>query len=219
MGAHARAQLLCVLGENLARRRADFARWIGEAEADAAIARCFFYAGFADKVEGATVPARPGHLTMVLPEPRGVIGLVCPAEAPLLGLLSLVLPAVAMGNAVVAVASQDRPRAALELAQVLDASDLPAGVVNILTGPRDELATTLAAHDDVAALWLGAGGPLRAVCERAAAGNLKPVWLPGARDWHGPEGQGRAFLRRATRSKTIWLPYGAVPAGTAAPRY
>lgn len=218
-GAHARAQVLRVLGETLARHRADFARWASEAEADAAIARCFFYAGFADKVDSATAPARPGHLTLVLPEPWGVIGLVCPAEAPLLGFLSLVLPAIAMGNAVVAVASQERPRAALELAQVLEASDLPAGVVNILTGPRDELATTLAAHDGVAALWLGAGGPLRAACERAAAGNFKPVWLPGARDWQGPEGQGRAFLRRATRSKTVWLPYGALPSGTAAARY
>lgn len=123
-----------------------------------------------------------------------------------------------MGNSVVAVPSQQRPLAALTLCQVLDTSDLPGGVLNLVTGPTEALATALASHDDVQAIWHGAGAGLAEV-ETAAAQTLKPVWAPVRSDWTGADAQGRAFLDQAVRSKTIWLPYGALPAGTGSASY
>ncbi|MCJ1902242.1 MULTISPECIES: aldehyde dehydrogenase family protein [Paracoccus] len=219
LGGHGRAQVLYFLAENLAQRRAEFAGYASPAEVDAAIRRCFFYAGFADKYDGATVSAKPGHLCHVQPEPHGVMGLVAPTAAPLAGFMALVLPAIAMGNAVVAIPSQDRPMAALTLAQVLACSDVPGGVVNIVTGPRDELARALAGHDGVSAIWhIGQGEGLAEV-QRAAAETLIPVWTPAPRDWSDPQAQGREFLRAASRTKTVWLPYGALPAGTGSAAY
>ena len=129
---------------------------------------------------------------------------------PLLGFVSLVLPAIAMGNRVVAVPSQSHPLAATDLYQVIETSDVPGGVVNIVTGERDPLAKTLAEHDDVDAMWYfgtAAGGRM---VEEASAGNLKQTWVEdgAARDWAGPEGQGQTFLTRATQVKNIWVPYG-----------
>jgi len=219
LGGHGRAQVLYFLAENLAQRRAEFAGYASPAEVDAAIRRCFFYAGFADKYDGATVSAKPGHLCHVQPEPHGVMGQVAPTAAPLAGFMALVLPAIAMGNAVVAIPSQDRPMAALTLAQVLACSDVPGGVVNIVSGPRDALAGMLAAHDGVSAIWHAGQGEGLAELQRAAAETLIPVWTPASRDWNGPQAQGREFLRAASRSKTIWLPYGALPAGTGSAAY
>ena len=143
-----------------------------------------------------------------MPEPYGVMGIACPTDAPLLGFLSLVLPAIAMGNRVVAIPSQNLPLAATDLYQVFETSDLPGGVVNIVTGVRDELAKTLAGHDDVAAMWY-CGAPEGAkMVEAESAGNLKVTWTLPNRDWFGPDGQGRGFLTRATQIKNIWVPYG-----------
>ena len=142
-----------------------------------------------------------------MPEPFGVMGIVCPDAAPLLGFASLVLPAIAMGNRVVAAPSASMPFAATDLYQVFDTSDLPAGVVNIVTGAKDELAKVLAQHDDVAALWYCGEAPGRAMVETESAGNLKATWTLENRDWKGA--QGREFLTRATQVKTIWVPYGA----------
>ncbi|WP_199258625.1 aldehyde dehydrogenase family protein [Paracoccus binzhouensis] len=224
LGGHGRAQVLYFLAENLAQRRGEFAGFASPAEVDATIRRCFFYAGFADKYDGATVSAKPGHLCHVQPEPHGVMGLVAPTAAPLAGFMALVLPAIAMGNAVVAIPSQDRPMAALTLAQVLACSDVPGGVVNIVTGPRDALAAALAAHDGVSAIWhAGGNGPGQgeglAEVQRAAAETLIPVWTPEPRDWTDAQAQGREFLRAASRSKSIWLPYGALPAGAGSAAY
>ena len=219
LGGHGRAQVLYFLAENLAQRRAEFAGFASPAEVDAAIRRCFYYAGFADKYDGATVAAKPGHLCHVQPEPHGVMGLVAPVAAPLAGLLSLLLPAIAMGNAVVAVPSQDRPMAALTLAQVLACSDVPGGVVNIVTGPRDDLALALASHDGVSAIWYSGQGEGLAATQRAAAATLIPVWTPPPRDWADAAAQGREFLRAASRTKTVWLPYAALPAGTGSAVY
>ena len=219
LGGHGRAQVLYFLAENLALRRSEFAGFATLEETEAAIRRCFFYAGFADKFDGATVSARPGHLCHVQHDPHGVMGVIAPNAAPLAGFLSLVLPAIAMGNAVVAVPSQDRPMAALTLAQVLACSDVPGGVVNIVTGPREDLSRTLAGHDGVGAIWHVGQGEGLAATERAAAQTLIPVWAPEPRDWAAPEAQGREFLRRATRSRTIWLPHGALPAGTGSAAY
>jgi len=148
---------------------------------------------------------------MTVNEPFGTIGVVAPDEAPLLALLSLILPAITMGNRVVAVASQSHPLIAARLYQVFETSDIPAGVVNLLTGERDVLAKTLAEHDDVAAVWYCGSEDGSLMVEMASAGNLKPIWsdLGRLRDWRDPRyGQGSDYLRRASQVKTIWLPYG-----------
>ena len=206
VSAHSRAQVLYFLAENLAPRRAEFAQILAGSgasggEVEASIEAAFFYAGLADKYEGAVTAPKPQHLAVSLPMPQGVIGMVAPQTTPLLGLMALILPAIAMGNRVVAVVSEERPLIVQRLIQLLECSDLPAGVVNLLCGPREALAQTLAAHDDVDAVWY-CGAGLKAV-EEAACGNLKPVWQPD------PLTQGRHFLAQATRLKTVWLPYSA----------
>ncbi|WP_417597620.1 aldehyde dehydrogenase family protein [Pararhodobacter oceanensis] len=207
---HNRAQVLYFLAENMSARAAEFAKQVGEAETQAAIARAFYWAAWADKFDGRVHSTQSAHVTLAMKEPFGVMGVICPEEAPLLGFVSTILPAIAMGNRVIAVPSQANPLPALDLYQVLDTSDMPGGVVNIVTGPRAELAETLAKHDGVAALWAFADP---AICEAAkaqSAGNLKPVWAESQqRDWQGAEGQSQDFLHHAVQIKTIWVPYGA----------
>ncbi len=212
---HNRAQVLYYLAENLSAREAEFAARLRDAgvaraaeEVAVSIRRAFWYAAQADKFDGAVHSTKSAHVTLAMNEPFGVMGIACPTDAPLLGFLSLVLPAIAMGNAVVAIPSQTMPLAATDLYQVFDTSDLPGGVVNIVTGPRDDLARTLADHDDVAALWYCGSAEGAAMVEEASAGNLKVTWCPPNRDWTGPQGQGRGFLARATQVKNIWVPYG-----------
>jgi aldehyde dehydrogenase (NAD+) len=210
LSGHARAQVLYFLAENLAAREADFAALVSAKEVAAAIDRALYWAAWADKLDGRAQDTMAGHLTLALNEPFGVIGIVCPDEAPLLGFVSTVLPAIAFGNPVVAVPSQSAPIAALEMVQVLETSDVPAGVVNIVTGAQAELAPVLAAHDGVAALWVFADADTCAAAERASIGNLKPVWAEAlARDWGGAEGRAAAFRDHAVQVKTVWLPYGA----------
>ncbi len=216
---HNRAQVLYYLGENLSARAAEFAERLAsfgsegkdaQTEVETAIRRCFWYAAQADKFDGAVHQTKSAHVTLAMPEPLGVMGVVCPTVRPLLGFVSLVLPAIAMGNSVVAVPSQAHPLAATDFYQVLETSDVPGGVVNIVTGPRDDLAKTLAQHDGVAGMWYVGGGEGAAMVERESAGNLKQTWVEadGARDWTGREGYGRGFLHRATQVKNIWVPYG-----------
>lgn len=212
---HNRAQVLYYLAENLSARAAEFTERLksagtpkAEAEVEAAIRRAFWYAAQADKFDGAVHSTKSAHVTLAMNEPYGVMGIACPTDAPLLGFLSLVLPAIAMGNRVVAIPSQNMPLAATDLYQVFDTSDLPAGVVNIVTGARDELAKTLAGHDDVAALWFCGSADGDRMVESESAGNLKVTWCLPNRDWQGADGQGRAFLTRATQVKNIWVPYG-----------
>ena len=216
--AHLRAQVLYYFGENLAVRRDEFAARLrqvtgteGAAEVDAAIRRCFTYAAWADKYDGAVHHTPLRNVTLAMPEPLGVIGIVAPDEAPLLGFLSLVLPAIAMGNAVVAVPSELAPLLATDLYQVMETSDLPGGVVNIVTGLRRELLTPLAGHDDVDAIWVHATHEEAAEAERLSCGNLKRTWTEWTmREWAEPEaGEGPEFLRHATQVKNIWVPYGA----------
>jgi aldehyde dehydrogenase (NAD+) len=143
-------------------------------------------------------------------EPWGIMGIVCPDEAPLLGFVSLVVPAIAMGNRVVVVPSAVHPLAATDFYQVLETSDVPAGVVNIVTGESDPLARTLAEHEGVDALWHCGTPAGAAMVEAASASNLKATWTDGGRtrDWSAAGAQGRAFLRRATQVKNVWAPYG-----------
>ena len=214
---HARAQILYYIAENLSARAPECAARLqamtgakGEAEVDAAIARLFTYAAWADKFDGAvkSVPIR--GVALAMNEPCGVIGALAPDEAPLLGLISTLAPAIAMGNTCVLVPSAPYPLAATDFYQVLDTSDVPAGVVNIVTGDPADLAKTLAGHLDVDAVWSFSSADLSALVEREGAGNLKRTWVNNgrARDWFGAEGEGRDFLRQATEVKTVWVPYG-----------
>jgi aldehyde dehydrogenase (NAD+) len=217
--AQARAQVLYFIAENLTARHDDFSRLLAEfsgtaaeaaAEVDAAIERLFHYAAWADKWDGAVHATPFRNVTMALHEAIGVIGIVCPDANPLLGYVSSVVPAVAMGNTVVTIPSERFPLAACELYQVLDTSDVPGGVVNIVTGPRAELGPVMAAHDDVDGLWYFAADGGGADVERLAAGNMKRTWV-GDGDREGMElerGEDREFLRHATQVKNIWIPYG-----------
>ena len=208
---HNRAQVLYYIAENLAARASEFEARLKStshdaSEVQATIARAFHYAAWADKFDGAIKSTKTRNVTVAMNEPWGVIGIVCPDAAPLLGFASLVLPAIAMGNRVVAVPAASMPLAATDLYQVFDTSDLPGGVVNIVTGPKDELAKTLAQHDDVAALWYVGEAKGRTMVESESTGNLKATWTMANRDWSGA--QGRSFLEQATQIKTIWVPYG-----------
>jgi aldehyde dehydrogenase (NAD+) len=216
--AHNRAQVLYYIGENLAGRAEEFAAGIdrltggkgGKAEVAACVDRFFTYAAWADKFDGRVAQAPIRGLAVALREPCGVIGALCPDESPLLGLVSLVAPAIALGNRVVAVASEPFPLAATDFTSVLETSDVPGGVVNILTGPHVDLAPVLASHLDVDAVWSFSPRVDAAEVERGSAGNLKRTWVEtAARDWQGAAGEGRAFLEAATEVKTVWVPYGA----------
>jgi aldehyde dehydrogenase (NAD+) len=151
------------------------------------------------------------NVTVAMREPWGIVGVVCPAEQPLLGLISLVAPLIAMGNRVVAVPSWRFPLLATDLYQVLDTSDLPPGVINFVTGHPDELATVLAQHDDVAALWYVGSARTSALVERESIGNLKATWVNHGRrrNWFDDhQAQGWEYLRHAVQIKNIWIPYG-----------
>ena len=149
------------------------------------------------------------EVALAMNEPVGVIGAILPDEAPLLGLISVMAPAIAMGNTCILVPGQ-HPLAATDFYQVLDTSDVPPGVVNIVTGPAPDLAKSLAGHMDVDAVWSFSSQNLSALIEREAAANLKRTWVNHgkARNWLGPEGEGRTFLAQSTEVKTVWVPYG-----------
>ena len=219
--AHNRAQILYYIAENLAARHDGFARRIaamtgaGEDEArrevDLSIERLFTYAAWADKYAGRVQAVPLRNFTFAVHEPIGTVGIVCPDEWPLLAFISTVAPAVAMGNAVVAVPSERWPLAATDLYQVFDTSDLPGGVINIVTGARDLLAGVLAAHDDVDCLWHFGSREGSAAVERASIGNLKRTWVSNGhpRAWADPEqGEGEEFLREGLQVKNIWVPFG-----------
>jgi aldehyde dehydrogenase (NAD+) len=218
--AYNRAQVLYFFAENLAVRTDEFAARLvqltgvsgkqAKAEVDTSIERLFAAAGMADKVEGTvhTPPARA--VTLALNEPVGVLGIVAPDDQPLLGLIAMLAPALAMGNTVVAVPSARWPLIATDLYQVMETSDIPAGAVNIVTGKTAELAGVLAKHGDVDGLWVVADAQTCAAAERESADNLKRVWTSNghAIDWTGPEGALDRFLRRAIEIKNVWVPYG-----------
>jgi aldehyde dehydrogenase (NAD+) len=218
--AHNRAQVLYYLAENLAARRDEFCRRIAsltgdeaaaEREVPLAIERIYAYAAWADKYDGLVHHTPFRNVTLAMPEPIGVMAVVCPEAPPLLGFLSTVLPAIAMGNTVVAVPSARAPLPATDLYQVIDTSDLPPGVVNIVTGEREELAPVLAAHDDVDGMWYFGTAEGGAEVERLSSGNMKRTWVDHgrARDWTDAlQGEGEEFLEQATQVKNIWVPYG-----------
>jgi aldehyde dehydrogenase (NAD+) len=151
------------------------------------------------------------NVTIAMNEPIGIVGIACPDECPLLGFVSLVAPAIAMGNRVVALPSQRWPLAVTDFYQVLDTSDVPNGVVNIVTGIRDDLVKLLADHDEVDAVWYVGPAAGSKIVEAASIGNMKRTWVNYGRqrDWLDPRvGEGREFLRQAVQVKNIWVPYG-----------
>lgn len=213
-----RGQILYRVAEMLEGRRAQFVAELRDTglgknaateEVDEAIDRWVWYAGWADKlaaVLGSANPVAGPFFNLSTPEPTGVVGVIAP-DSPLLGLVSVIAPAIISGNTCVVVASEPAPLPAITLAEVLATSDLPGGVVNLLTGHRAELAPWLASHLDVNALDLaGAAADLTVECERAAAENLKRVLRPAESDWTADPGLTRmkAFLE----TKTVWHPIG-----------
>ncbi len=217
--AHNRAQVLYYCAENLSQRRDEvvhrLASTVGAkqaaAELDLSIERIFSYAAWADKFDGAVHNPPFRNIAIAMNEPLGTMGIICPTEVPLLGFLSLVLPALAMGNTVIAVPSESYPLIAGDLYQLFDTSDVPAGAVNIVTGYSSQLLKVLAEHDDVDAVW-SFGDEASAVAAKAMSiGNLKQVWTNEGRaiDWFNPKlAEGRWFLEHATQVKNIWVPYG-----------
>ena len=206
MTAYNRGQVVYRIAEMLEARRAEFAELCaGPDEVDRSIDRIVWYAGWSDKlaqVLGASNPVAGPYFNFTVPEPTGVVGILAPEEPPLLGLVSRLAPAIVGGNAVVVVASESQPLAAIELAEALATSDLPGGVVNLLTGQRSELAPWLAGHMDVNALDLAGADGDAAELERLAAGNVKRV-VRGAAD-----AQSLWAIADFLELKTVWHPIG-----------
>jgi aldehyde dehydrogenase (NAD+) len=220
--AHLRAQILFYLGENLDYRKAEFADRLraqtglsaaaARKEVELSVERLFAFAGWADKFDGAVhnPPARMMAVAMV--EPIGTMGILAPNESPLLGAVSLLAPAIAMGNTVVLVPSEPAPLSMTDFYQVLETSDVPSGVVNIVTGPQRDLAKTLAEHEGIDAIWCAGDKDLSTMVETASAGNVKQTWttLGKAYDWTDRAAmEGTYFMNKATQIKNVWVPYGA----------
>ena len=216
-----RSQILYFIAENLDARNAEFVKRIVEmtgrtqksaqAEVDAAVERLFTYAAWADKYGGSVQETTLRGITVAVNEPVGVIGIACPDEMPLLGFVSLMAPAIARGNSVVMIPSQKHPLSATDFYQVLDTSDVPGGVVNIVTGDRDHLVKTLVQHEDVDSVWYFGSAEGSYHVENESAANMKRTWtgygLP--RNWMDREqGEGHEFLHESTQVKNIWVPTG-----------
>jgi aldehyde dehydrogenase (NAD+) len=219
MTAHGRAQVIYYIAENMIQRRDEIAHRLAAAvgeeqaavETSLSIERIFTYAAWADKYDGQVHHPPGRNITIAMPEPVGAIGILAPTEAPLLGLLSLLLPAIAVGNTVVAVPSELYPLILGDVYQVLDTSDLPGGVVNLVAGKAAELGKTLAEHDGIEAIWCFRSNEEAAMVRAASIGNMKQVWTNDGHeyDWFNPaQAEGRWFLQHATQVKNIWVPYG-----------
>jgi aldehyde dehydrogenase (NAD+) len=216
---HQRAQVLYYAAENLTQRSAEVAAHLAAAvgrrqaadEVRLGIERLFAYAAWTDKYEGAVHSPPFRNISVAMNEAIGTVGVICPAEAPLLGFLSLVLPLVAAGNCVIAVPSASYPLVAGDLYGLFDTSDVPGGVINIVTGQPAELTKVLAEHDDVDALWCYGEEALCTQAKRLSAGNLKQVFTNEGRrlNFFNPvQGEGRWYLDHAFQVKNIWVPYG-----------
>jgi len=213
---HARAQILYYLGENLAARADEFARRLrqqtgadaaaAKAEVEASIEALFTAAAWADKYDGVIHNTPIRNVTLALPEPIGVMACLLPDDHALLALCQLAGTALAMGDTLVVVPSPVAPLSATDFYQVLETSDVPAGTFNIVTGDRDELAKTLAEHDDVDVIWYAGPQEGRKFVETASAGNMKRTWVHPATGELPPMDE---VLRHATQVKNIWVPYGA----------
>jgi len=219
-----RAQILYRMAEMLEGRAAQFETELASmgasakaarAEVAAATDRLVYYAGWCDKVQqlfSSVNPVASSHFVFSMLEPVGVVSILAPESSALLGLVSVVAPVIAGGNACVALASRSRPLAAVTLGEVMHASDLPAGVVNLLTGRRDELRETMASHMDVDAILVcgGDGGSLddAAEIERQAVHNLKRVRFERRSDWSDAAAESPYAILDFQEIKTTWHPVG-----------
>jgi aldehyde dehydrogenase (NAD+) len=217
--AHNRAQVLYYMAENLSLRQNEIAHRLSVVvgaqqaakEVSLGIERIFTYAAWADKFDGAVHSPPFRTIAIAMKEPIGTVGIVCPNDAPLLGLLSLLLPVLAVGNTTVVVPSETYPLIVGDLYQVFDTSDLPGGAVNLISGYSSQLLKTLAEHDDVDAVWCFGDEATAAAAKSFSVGNLKQVFTNEGRviDWFDPkQSEGRWFLEHATQVKNIWVPYG-----------
>jgi aldehyde dehydrogenase (NAD+) len=211
--------VLYYIAENLSQRREEIAVRLSavvgkkqaEAEVNLGIERIFSYAAWADKYEGAVHNPPFRNVALAMKEPIGTVGVVCPADVPLLGFLSLVMPAIASGNTVIAIPSEKYPLITGDLYQVFETSDMPDGVVNIVTGRATELLKTLGEHDDVDAIWCFTDDVSSTAAKTLSVGNLKQVFTNEGRaiDWFNlKQGEGRWFLDHTVQVKNIWVPYG-----------
>ncbi len=221
VAAHTKAQILYYVAENLEARADEFTRRLiamtgnsraqAEREVQATVSRLFSYGAWADKFEGRVHSPPMRNVTIAMNEPVGVVGITCPDDAPLLSFVSLVAPVIAMGNTAVVIPSQRHPLCATDLYQVFDTSDVPGGVINIITGDSHGLTKVLAAHDRVDAYWYVGPKAGSKLVEELSTGNMKRTWVNNGRrrDWFSAEqGEGREFLRHAVQVKNIWVPYG-----------
>ena len=217
--AHNRAQVLYYIAENLSQRAAEITSRLSSAvgkrqaseEVQLGIERLFSYAAWADKFDGAVHNPPFRNIAIAMNEALGAVGVVCPTEAPLLGFLSLVLPLITAGNAVVAVPSEKYPLITGDLYQVFETSDLPGGVVNIVPGRASELLKVLAEHDDLDAVWCYGDSELCTSAKALSTGNLKQVWTNEGREidfFDANQGEGPFYLEHAYQVKNIWVPYG-----------
>ena len=219
--SHLRAQILYFIAENLEIRSVEFQKRImhlsgcskkqSKLEFDTSIKKIFTYAALTDKHEGLIHEPPIRGLALALNEPIGVIGIVCPDETPLLGMISMLLPAIAQGNTVVLVPSNPYGLVATDFFQVLQTSDIPSGVVNIVTGNSKELAIHLAKHDDVDGMLVAGTKEECTKVKKYSAGNLKIVWTNEGKkiDWFDEnKSEGRIWMRRASQVKNVWIPYG-----------
>ncbi len=219
--AYNRSQILYFVAENLSARRDEFAQRLtamtgktkanAQKEVDTAISRLFTYAAWADKYGGSIQETTLRGITVAVNEPIGVVGIACPDEEPLLGFVSLMAPAIARGNTVVMIPSQRYPLSATDFYQVLDTSDVPGGVVNIVTGDRDHLTKTLIQHEDVDAMWYFGSAEGSYMVEYESAANMKRTWVGYGldRDWYDShQGAGHTFLHESVQVKNIWVPTG-----------
>ena len=218
---HLRAQILYYVAENLAVRRGEFAAELcratgasdgaAAAEVEAAVQSLFTFAAWADKYDGSVHSTPFRNVTLAMNEPVGTVAIRCGDATPLAGVIGPVAAALSQGNVTVVVVPERFPVPALDLVQVLETSDVPPGTVNILSGIHEEVVPTLAAHDDVDQFWDFVADDLSGEVERLSAGNLKRVWVDreGAIEWLSLSGRdGDMLLRKGTRVKNIWVPYG-----------
>ncbi|MCF6344731.1 MAG: aldehyde dehydrogenase family protein [Devosiaceae bacterium] len=219
--AHLRAQIIYYLAENLDYRKDEFATRISQStgasatkakrEVELSIERLFAFAGMADKYDGKVHNPPMRAIAMAMNEPIGVIGICAPDKNPLLGAISMLAPAIAMGNCVNIVPSNIAPNIMSEFYQIIETSDVPAGVINIITGDKNELGMVLSEHDGVDAMWFAGSLEQSIKIEAASAHNLKQTWVSRGLNynWHDNDIMGGDyFLKRSVQVKNVWVPYG-----------
>jgi aldehyde dehydrogenase (NAD+) len=210
---HLRAQILYYIAENLSARSAEFARNLdtysgtktGKDQVEKALDTLFTFAAWADKNDGGVCNTPMRGATLSINEPVGVIGAFCGEAAPLVDLITPIAAGLSMGNRMIIVAPETAPLIATDLYQILDTSDVPAGVVNILTGDHADLAPTLASHMDIDAVWSLSNADISKTIEAGSVSNLKRTWVNNGRI---SDVTPREFLRHATETKVVWIPYG-----------